>query len=67
MDCIDLTKTTKKNLGIHFSYSKKLETKENFIRHVWKIEIVLNLTVEGKITVFKTLKQYPKLYTFPSH
>ena len=58
MDCIDLTK---KKLGIHFSYNKKLETKENFMRHVWKIEKVLklwrmrNLTAEGKITILKTL------------
>ena len=61
MDCIDLTKKTIKVLGIHFSYNKKLETEENFIRHVWKIEKVLklwrlrNLTVDGKITIFKTL------------
>ena len=61
MDCIDLTKKTIKILGIHFSYNKKLETEENFIRHVWKIEKVLklwrmrNLTLEGKITIFKTL------------
>ena len=61
MDCIDLTKKTIKVLGIHFSYNKKLETEENFIRHVWKIEKVLklwrmrNLTLEGKITIFKTL------------
>ena len=46
-------------LGISFSYNKKLETKENFIRYVRKIEKVLklwrmkNLTVEGKITIFK--------------
>ena len=61
MDCIDLTKKTIKILGIHFSYNKKLETEENFIRHVRKIEKVLklwrmrNLTLEGKITIFKTL------------
>ena len=61
MDCIDLTKKTIKVLGIHFSYNKKLEKEENFIRHVWKIEKVLklwrirNLTLEGKITIFKTL------------
>ena len=37
MDCIDLTKKkTIKILGIHFSYNKKLETEENFIRHVEK-------------------------------
>ena len=61
MDYIDLTKKTTKVLGIHFSYNKKLETEENFIRHVRKIEKVLklwrmrNLTLEGKITIFKTL------------
>ena len=61
MDCIDLTRKTIKVLGIHFSYNKKLETEENFIRHVQKIEKLLklwrmrNLTLEGKITIFKTL------------
>ena len=55
IDCIDLTKKTIKVLGIHFSYNKKLETEENFIRRVWKIEKVLklwriqNLTLEGKL------------------
>ena len=43
MDCIDLTKKTIKVLGIYFSYNKKPETKENFIRHVWKIEKILKL------------------------
>ena len=43
-------------------YNKNLENKENFIRHVQKIEKVLkslrmrNLTVAGKITFFKTLE-----------
>ena len=61
MDCIDVTKKTIKVLGIHFSYNKKLETEENVIRHVRKIEKVLklrrvrNLTLEGKITVVETL------------
>ena len=61
MDCIDLTKKTIEVLGTHFSYDKKLETEENFIRHVRKIEKVLklwrmrNLTLEEKITIFKTL------------
>ena len=61
MDCVDLTKKTKKVLEIHSSYNKKLETEENFIRHVRKIEKVLklwrmrNLTPKGKITIFKTL------------
>ena len=58
MDCIDLTKKPLRISGIHFSYNKKLETEENFIRHVRKIETVLklwgmgNLTVEGKINIF---------------
>ena len=43
MDCIDLTKKTVKILGIYFPYNKKLETEENFIRHVRKIETVLKL------------------------
>ena len=38
MGCIDLSKKTMKVLGIHFSYNKKLQTEENFIGHVWKIE-----------------------------
>ena len=56
-----LNQKTIKVLGIHFSYNKKLETEENFIRHVQKIEKVLklwrmrNLTLEGKTTIFKTL------------
>ena len=57
MDCIDLTKKILKILGIHFSYNKKLETEENFIRHVQKIEKVLKLWRKRnlKITIFKTL------------
>ena len=61
MNYIDITKKTIKILGIHFSYNKILETEENFIRHVRKIGKVLklwrmqNLTVKGKITIFKTL------------
>ena len=64
MDCIDITKKTIKILGIHFSYNKKLENVENFIRYGRKIEKVLkllkmrNLTVEGKNTIFKTLAIY---------
>ena len=61
MDCIDLTKKTIKVLEYIFLIIKKLEREENFIRHVWKIEKALklcrmrNLTLEGKITIFKTL------------
>ena len=62
MECIDLTKNSVKILGIHFSYNKKIENEENFIKLIKKIENVLkiwrirNLTVQGKITIFKTYK-----------
>ena len=61
MECIDLTNNSIKILGIHFSYNKKFENEENFIELIKKIENVLkiwrirNLTVQGKITIFKTL------------
>ena len=61
MECIDLTKNLVKILGIHFSYNKKIEDEENFIKLIKKIENILkiwrirNLIVQGKITIFKTL------------
>ena len=61
MECIDFTKNSVKILGFHFSYNKKIENEENFIKLGKKIENVLkvwrirNLTVQGKITIFKTL------------
>ena len=61
MKCIDLTNNSVKILGIHFSYNKKIENEENFIKLIKKIENVLkiwrirNLTVQGKITIYKTL------------
>ena len=61
MECITLTKNSVKILGIHFSYNKKIENEENFIKLIKKIENVLkiwriqNSTVQGKITIFKIL------------
>ena len=55
MECTDLTKHSVKILGIHFSYNKKIENEENFIKLIKKIENVLkiwrirNLTVQDKI------------------
>ena len=71
MECIDLTKNSVKILGIHFSYNKKIENEENFIKLIKKIENVLkiwrirNLTVQGKITIFKTynFKSYPPYFS----
>ena len=61
MECIDLTKNSVKILSFHFSYNKKIENEENFIKLGKKIEDILkvwrirNLTVQRKITIFKTL------------
>ena len=32
MECIDFTKNSVKVLSIHFSYNKKMENKDNFIK-----------------------------------
>ena len=57
MECIDLTKNSVKILDIHFSYNKKTENEENFIKIIKKIENVLkiwtirNLATQVKITI----------------
>ena len=61
MRCINLHDDTIKVLGIHYSYDKQLENDENLKKYIAKIENVLklwkarNLSLEGKITVFKSL------------
>ena len=61
MKCIDLTDGNIKILGIHLSYSKKLEEEEKFLNHIVKNQIILklqklrNLTIEGRVAVFKSL------------
>lgn len=61
MDCLDLAKKTIKIRGIHFCYDRKLENQDNFLRHIQRIEKVLklwrmkNLSLKGKIPMFKTL------------
>ena len=42
-ECIDLTRNSVKTLGIHFSYDKKIENEENFIKLIKKIENVLKI------------------------
>ena len=60
MECVDLIKNSVKILGIDFSYNKKIENEENFIKLIKKIENVLkswrirDITVQGKIRNFKT-------------
>ena len=59
--CVDLKIDTLKILGTHFSYNKKLEDEKNFytavtnIQHILKIWKMRNLTLGGKIVIFKTL------------
>ena len=58
---LNLTKETVKILGVHFSYNKTLQHEMNFPGHIGNIESVLrlwrirNLTIEGKVLVFKSL------------
>ena len=58
---IDLTQQTIKIQGIHFSYNTNLRDEKNFTDTVKKIESLLHvwcqrsMTLEGKITIFKSL------------
>ena len=59
--CIDLNNDTLKILGTHFSYNEKLKEEKNFYKTVTDIQRVLkiwkkrNLTLEGKIVIFKII------------
>ena len=61
MERVNLKNSTIKILGIHFLYSKRLENDENSKRYIIKFETLLKLwrmrqlTIEGKILIFKTL------------
>ena len=61
MKCVNLNNETVKILGVHFSYNKNLEQDKKFSEHILKIESILKLwrirqlTLEGRITVFKSL------------
>ena len=61
MKYIDLMDDIIKILGIFFSYNKKLEQEKNFLNLIIKIQNILklwklrNLTIEGRIVVFKSL------------
>ena len=59
--CIDLTKEAIKILGVFFSYDKNLQLENNFRKTILSIERILkmwrrkNLTLEGKMLIFKTV------------
>ena len=64
MKCVNLNHKTVKILGVHFSYNKNLEQDKNFCEHIVKIENILKLwrmrqlTLKGRIMVFKSLAVY---------
>ena len=61
MRCVDRKIDTLKILGTHFSFNEKLKNEKTFYTTVKNIQRVLkiwkmgNLTLEGKIVIFKTL------------
>ena len=61
LHCVDLNNDTLKILGTHFSYNEKLKEEKKIYRTVTDIQRVLNiwkmknLTLEGKIAIFKTI------------
>ena len=61
MRCVDLKTDTLKTLGTHFPYNEKLKHEKNFyttvtnIQRVLKIRKMRNLTLEGKLVIFKTI------------
>ena len=66
--CIDLTTETIKILGVPFSYNQKLKTQKKFVKSITNMQNVLNLwrmrniTLKGKIIIFKTLALPKTLY-----
>ena len=61
MKCVNFNNETVKVLGVHFSDNKNLEQDKNFSEHIVKIKSILKLlrmrqlTLEGRITVFRSL------------
>ena len=59
--CVNLNNETVKILGINFSYNKNIEQDKTFSEHILNIKSILKLwrmrqlTLEGRITVFKSL------------
>ena len=59
--CIDITTETINILSAHFCNNQKLKTQKNFVKSITNMQHVLNLwrmrniTLEGKIIIFKTL------------
>ena len=62
MKCIDLRNEATKILGVYFSYNQKIKDEKKFYNIISNLQGVLNLwgmrnlTLEGRIVVFKTLE-----------
>ena len=59
MKCTDLINETIKVLGAYFSYNQKIKDDKNFynisnIQGVLNLWRMINLTLEGRIVIFKT-------------
>ena len=58
--CVNLNNETVKILGLNFSYNKNIEQDKTFSEHILNIESIIKLwrmrqlTLEGRITVFKS-------------
>ena len=61
VECVNLLINAIKILGIYFLYNIKPENEKNFLDHITKLQIVINiwkmknLSLLGKITIYKTL------------
>ena len=61
MKCVNRDNESVKILGVYLLYNKNLEQDKKFSEHILKIESILKLwrmrqlTLEGRITVFKSL------------
>ena len=68
MQTVDLTKDAIKILGIYFSYNINLMNQKNYCKAITSIHGILklwrmrNLSIEGKIVVFKMLAIYKLIY-----
>ena len=66
--CVNLNNKTVKILYVDFSYNKTLEQDKNFCGHIVKIEYILKLwrmrqlTLEERITVFKSVIVFKVLH-----
>ena len=71
MKCVNLNNGSVEILGVHFSYNKNLELDQKVCKHIVKIDNILRLwrmrqlTLEGRITVFKSLTVSKVIHLLP--